>query len=70
MRTPQSKATPVEASQRGIQYRRMILQRIAAQTLEGWTTIDLARDKQPDLIPMDIELPYICGLNVTRLLKP
>jgi hypothetical protein len=28
MRTPQSKATPVEASQRGIQYRRMVLQRI------------------------------------------
>jgi hypothetical protein len=30
MRTPQSKATPVEAGQRGIQDRRMVLQRIMA----------------------------------------
>ena len=39
------------------------------QTPEGWEAIDLARDKQPDLILMDIRLPDISGLDVTRLLK-
>jgi two-component system cell cycle response regulator DivK len=39
------------------------------QTSEGWRAIDLARDNQPDLILMDIGLPDICGLDVTRLLK-
>ena len=39
------------------------------QTPEGWTAVDLARDQQPDLILMDIGLPDICGLDVTRLLK-
>ena len=36
---------------------------------EGWEAINLARDKQPDLILMDIKLPDICGLDVTRRLK-
>jgi len=31
--------------------------------------LDLARDEQPDLILMDIRLPDISGLEVTRLLK-
>ena len=31
--------------------------------------IDIAHDKQPDLILMDIRLPDIRGLDVTRLLK-
>src|SRR5271166_223669 len=39
------------------------------RTPKGWQAIDLARDKQPDLILMDIRLPDICGLDVTRLLK-
>jgi len=39
------------------------------QTPEGWEAIDLARNKQPDLILMDIRLPDISGLDVTRLLK-
>ena len=39
------------------------------QTSEGWEAIDIARDNQPDLILMDIGLPDICGLDVTRLLK-
>jgi PleD family two-component response regulator len=39
------------------------------QTPEGSEAIDLARDEQPDLILMDIGLPDICGLDVTRLLK-
>jgi CheY-like chemotaxis protein len=39
------------------------------QTPEGWEAIDLARNKQPDLILVDIRLPDISGLDVTRLLK-
>ena len=39
------------------------------QTPEGWEAIDLARNQQPDLILVDIRLPDISGLDVTRLLK-
>src|SRR5215469_4299689 len=39
------------------------------KTSEGLEAIDLARDKQPDLILMDIRLPGISGFEVTRLLK-
>jgi two-component system cell cycle response regulator DivK len=39
------------------------------ETREGLQAIDLARDEQPDLILMDIRLPDISGLEVTRLLK-
>src|ERR1700730_6624764 len=39
------------------------------QTPEGREAIDLARNKQPDLILMDIRLPDISALDVTRLLK-
>src|SRR6267378_2313722 len=39
------------------------------ETPEGLQAIDIARDEQPDLILMDIGLPDICGLDVTRRLK-
>src|SRR3984893_5046086 len=39
------------------------------ETPEGLEAIDIARDEQPDLILMDIRLPDICGLEVSRLLK-
>jgi len=39
------------------------------ETPGGLGAIDIARDEQPDLILMDIRLPDICGLEVTRLLK-
>jgi len=39
------------------------------KTSEGLEAINLARDKQPDLILMDIKLPDICGFDVIRLLK-
>jgi two-component system cell cycle response regulator DivK len=39
------------------------------KTSEGLEAINLARDEQPDLILMDIRLPGINGLDVTRLLK-
>jgi two-component system cell cycle response regulator DivK len=39
------------------------------ETPKGLEAIDIARNEQPDLILMDIRLPDICGLEVTRLLK-
>ena len=39
------------------------------KTSKGREAINLARDKQPDLILMDIRLPDISGFDATRLLK-
>lgn len=39
------------------------------QTSDGRNVLDLAREHRPDLILMDIQLPEISGLDVTRWLK-
>lgn len=39
------------------------------QTRDGTTVLDMARLRRPDLILMDIQLPEISGLDVTRMLK-
>jgi two-component system cell cycle response regulator DivK len=39
------------------------------QTREGMSALTLAREHQPDLILMDIQLPEISGLEVTKWLK-
>ena len=39
------------------------------QTLYGREAIALAREHHPDLILMDIQLPDISGLEVTRIIK-
>ncbi len=39
------------------------------ETKEGMEAIRLTRDERPDLILMDIQLPEISGLDVTRRLK-
>lgn len=39
------------------------------QTRSGLTAMDLAREHRPDLILMDIQLPEISGLDVTKRLK-
>jgi two-component system cell cycle response regulator DivK len=39
------------------------------QTRNGNEVLDLARREQPDLILMDIQLPEVSGLDVTRWLK-
>jgi two-component system, cell cycle response regulator DivK len=39
------------------------------QTRSGLTAVELARESRPDLILMDIQLPEISGLEVTRRLK-
>ena len=39
------------------------------QTREGLQALALARENRPDLILMDIQLPEISGLEVTKWLK-
>ena len=39
------------------------------QTKDGHHVLELAREKQPDIILMDIQLPEISGLEVTKMLK-
>ncbi|NQV48598.1 MAG: response regulator [Rhodospirillaceae bacterium] len=39
------------------------------QTMDGRKAMDLAREHHPDLILMDIQLPEISGLDVTKMLK-
>ncbi|MCB1527478.1 MAG: response regulator [Hyphomicrobiaceae bacterium] len=39
------------------------------QTRNGLEVLDLARQHKPDLILMDIQLPEVSGLDVTRWLK-
>ena len=39
------------------------------QTKDGREALELARIHRPDLILMDIQLPEISGLEITRMLK-
>lgn len=39
------------------------------QTRDGLKALDLAREHKPDLILMDIQLPQVSGLEVTKWLK-
>lgn len=39
------------------------------ETMDGHEVLDIAREHKPDLILMDIQLPEISGLDVTKLLK-
>ena len=39
------------------------------QTRDGLEALDLAREHRPDLILMDIQLPEVSGLEVTKWLK-
>ncbi len=39
------------------------------QTMDGRKALALAREHMPDLILMDIQLPEISGLEVTKMLK-
>ncbi|MCK5576119.1 MAG: response regulator [Sphingomonadales bacterium] len=39
------------------------------QTKDGMMAIDLAREHRPDLILMDIQLPEVSGLEVTKWIK-
>ena len=39
------------------------------ETMDGKNVLELAREHNPDLILMDIQLPEISGLDVTKMLK-
>lgn len=39
------------------------------ETADGKNVLELARENKPDLILMDIQLPEISGLDVTKMLK-
>ena len=39
------------------------------QTKDGREAMDIARRNRPDLILMDIQLPEVSGLEITRMLK-
>ncbi len=39
------------------------------QTSDGLEVLDIAREHNPDLILMDIQLPEVSGLEVTKWLK-
>lgn len=39
------------------------------QTRDGMEALQIARDKKPDLILMDIQLPEVSGLEVTKWIK-
>jgi len=39
------------------------------QTKDGREALDLAREHRPDLILMDIQLPEVSGLKVTKWIK-
>ena len=39
------------------------------QTRDGYEALELARTHKPDLILMDIQLPEVSGLDVTRWIK-
>jgi len=39
------------------------------QTQDGMEALKIARDKRPDLILMDIQLPEVSGLEVTKWIK-
>jgi len=39
------------------------------QTRDGLSALDIAREHHPDLILMDIQLPEVSGLEVTKWLK-
>ena len=62
----------VEDNQIGLKLLSQLLKVHGYETLDttkGLEAISLARDYRPDLILMDIRLPDISGLEVTRLLK-
>ena len=39
------------------------------QTRDGLSALDIARDNMPDLVLMDIQLPEVSGIEITRWLK-
>jgi two-component system cell cycle response regulator DivK len=58
------------------EYNRKIVRRLLTQTtyrlreaVDGEAALDMVRDECPDLILMDVQLPKMSGLDVTRALR-
>lgn len=62
----------VEDNELNMKLFRDLLQAHEIETIEtsnGQNVLELARDEHPDLIIMDIQLPEVSGLEVTKWLK-
>jgi len=62
----------VEDNEKNLKLARDVLQFSGFQTLEAGTgeaAVDLARERRPDLILMDIELPGIDGITALQQLR-
>ena len=71
-RAPSRRVLIVEDNEMNIKLFRDLLQAHGYETLqtkEGLEALKIAREHKPDLILMDIQLPEVSGLEVTRWLK-
>lgn len=69
---PSSKVLIVEDNELNMKLFHDLLEAHGVDTVEtrdGRNVLELAREHKPDLILMDIQLPEISGLDVTKMLK-
>ena len=62
----------VEDDEINMRLSRDLLQAKGYETLEAWDGkqgVEIAKEKKPDLILMDIQLPVMSGLEATKILK-
>jgi two-component system, cell cycle response regulator DivK len=70
--SPQKTVMIVEDNELNMRLFRDLLTAFGYRTVEtrdGLQALDLARTEKPDLILMDIQLPHVSGLDVTRWMK-
>ncbi len=70
--TPQKKVLIVEDNELNMKLFRDLLEAHGIATVptkDGFNVLQLARDEKPDLILMDIQLPEVSGLDITKWLK-
>ena len=71
-RSPSKKVLVVEDNELNMKLFCDLLDAFGFQTVEsrdGLKAVDLAREHKPDLIIMDIQLPEVSGLDLTRWIK-
>lgn len=70
--SPQKTVMIVEDNELNMRLFRDLLTAFGYRTVEtrdGLAALDLAKTERPDLILMDIQLPHVSGLDVTRWMK-
>lgn len=70
--SPQKTVMIVEDNELNMRLFRDLLTAFGYRTVEtrdGLAALDLAKTEKPDLILMDIQLPHVSGLDVTRWMK-